>query len=136
MPDILCLSGHAADRCLERGISRKAVEEALAHGEALERTADTTLIAHGRMRLVVADSGMLLTAWRIARHRPKAAVKKANRERAGRERERQKTAALGRTGRRSRLIRSSLKSRDDEKYASTTPAHSASSAQHEVCPWP
>ena len=84
---LLCLSGHAARRCLERGISMKSLEDALRNGTIVSSENSNHVIAHGRMRLAVSDTGMLITAWRMRRYNPKTAMRKARQKKIAFRRE-------------------------------------------------
>lgn len=90
MTQLLCLSGHAERRCLERGISAQSLEEAARNGTIVSRETGQYLIAHGRMRLAVSDTGMLITAWRMRRHNPKTAMRKARQKKIAFRREKER----------------------------------------------
>ena len=75
-PEELYLSSHAIRRSIERGISIDAIERAVWQGEAISRWCDTTTYALRRLRVVVNASGLVITAFRLHRQRPKKMIKK------------------------------------------------------------
>ena len=75
-PECLCLSGHAAKRCLERGITTRNVEDTVLLGDRIEDNGERTVYARGRMRVVLSSGGMVITAYRQKKHNPKRHIQR------------------------------------------------------------
>ncbi len=73
---ILCYSGHAVRRMMERGISERQATETVLHGKPMERGRDTTVWGWGRIRIVLSDGGMVISAWREKKFNPKRTYQK------------------------------------------------------------
>ena len=58
----LYLSLHASRRCIERGISPRHIEDAVYLGNRLSNCGDTTVYARNRLRVVLSDGGLVITA--------------------------------------------------------------------------
>lgn len=75
-PECLCLSGHAAKRCLERGITERHVEDTVRLGEMVWEDGDKAAYARGRMRVIISCGGMVITAFRQKKHNPKRHIQR------------------------------------------------------------
>lgn len=84
MSETLCYSFHAARRCLERGITERNVTETVRFGVCVECKDGRSVYARGRMRVVLSDEAMVITAFRMRRHNPKR-VMREKRKRLRRE---------------------------------------------------
>lgn len=78
---ILCYSGHAVRRMMERGISVQQAEQTLEHGVLVVERKGTGTWARGRLRVVVSRGGMVITAWREKRNNPKRTIQKMKAQR-------------------------------------------------------
>lgn len=74
--NVLCYSGHAVRRMVERGITERQVEETVMRGELLSLQVDKAIWGKGRLRAVVNLTGMFITAWREKRYNPKRSFQK------------------------------------------------------------
>lgn len=82
MSEPLFYSFHAVARCLERGITERNVTETVRFGVCISDNGDRTVYARGRMRVVLGDGALVITAFRMRRLNPKRIM----RERRKRER--------------------------------------------------
>ena len=80
MFDSLSFSFHAVKRCLERGISEQNIFETVTLGKAIADDGDTAVYARGRMRVVVAEGVVVVTAYRELKRNPKRKIRKARQD--------------------------------------------------------
>ena len=76
MPDLLCYSFHAVRRCLERGITEQNIMDTIMLGSAIADDGDKAIFARGRMRVVVAEGVVVVTAYRERKRNPKRRIQK------------------------------------------------------------
>ena len=80
MPELLCLSGHAVRRSLERGISLSQIENVALYGRLVScGNGGYATYELGRVRVVIKD-GVGITVFRKARENPKRAAQKERQE--------------------------------------------------------
>jgi hypothetical protein len=77
----LHFSFHAAMRCIERGISEKAVLNTVLFGFLTAYYGTKVIYEHGRMRVVCTVTGEVITVFRKKRVNPKRNLRKARKER-------------------------------------------------------
>lgn len=72
---------HAAQRCLERGISSQRVEQAIDCGELRQTRPDAQIYAHGRLRVVFNPStNTVVTTFMVPRRNPKRCIQRQRTE--------------------------------------------------------
>ena len=72
----LSFTFHAARRCLERGITEQNVLDTIHLGDPVSGEAERTLFARGRMRVVIADGFLVVTAYRERKATPSGASRR------------------------------------------------------------
>lgn len=80
MPDPI-FTRHGAIRLMERGISRQEIMAAVNFGRIVERSDGKDVYALERLRVVVSDGNVVVTAWRVRKINAKRSVRKAQQER-------------------------------------------------------
>lgn len=81
MNNHLSFSFHAVARCLERGITERNVMETVRLGVCISDSGDRAVYARGRMRVVVCDTVLIVTAFRQRRKNPKRIMRMARKAR-------------------------------------------------------
>ena len=81
MPEPLSFSFHAVARCLERGITERNVIETVRFGVCISDCDDRAVYARGRMRVVVTENALVITAYRERKNNPKRNIRKARKAR-------------------------------------------------------
>lgn len=72
----LSYSFHAVRRCLERGITEQNIMDTIVLGSAIADDGDKAIFARGRMRVVVAEGVVVVTAYRERKRNPKRRIQK------------------------------------------------------------
>ena len=78
----LSYSFHAVRRCLERGITEQNIMDTIVRGRRVAHDGEKLVFARGRMRVVVTESALVITAYRERKNNPKRNIRKA-RKRGG-----------------------------------------------------
>lgn len=86
IPEPLYYSYHVTERCFERDISYQQIEDAVRLGTLIYHDNGKCVYQRGRLRVVMLDSGLVVTACRKDRSRPKRLAKERRQERRKRER--------------------------------------------------
>lgn len=81
MHEALFYSFHAAKRCLERGITEQNIMDTIVRGRRVAHDGEKLVFARGRMRVVVTNEAMVVTAYRERRNNPKRNIRKAKKAR-------------------------------------------------------
>ena len=76
----LSFSFHAVKRCLERGISEKNVIDTVLLGNPVVDTGERAVFALGRMRVVIAEGILVVTAYRERKRNPKRRIQKKRKQ--------------------------------------------------------
>ncbi len=71
---------HGAIRLMERGISRQEIMAAVNFGRIVERSDGKDVYALERLRVVVSDGNVVVTAWRVRKINAKRIIRKARQE--------------------------------------------------------
>ena len=77
----LYFSFHAAKRCLERGITEQNIMDTIVRGKRVAHDGEKLVFARGRMRVVVTESALVITAYRERKNNPKRNIRKARKAR-------------------------------------------------------
>ena len=72
----LFYSFHAAKRCLERGITEQNIMDTIVRGRRVAHDGEKLVFARGRMRVVVAEGVVVVTAYRERKRNPKRRIQK------------------------------------------------------------
>ena len=72
----LYFSFHAAKRCLERGITEQNIMDTIVRGRRVAHDGEKLVFTRGRMRVVVTESALVITAYRERKRNPKRRIQK------------------------------------------------------------
>ena len=72
----IVISAHACKRCLERGISPEQLLATLRKGRVRKNSGKALICARKRIRVVVSPEGVVVTAFRVRKLRPKHHMKR------------------------------------------------------------
>ena len=76
----LSFSFHAVKRYLERGISEQNVMDTVILGNPVVDDGDRAVFARGRMRVVIAEGVLVVTAYRERKRNPKRRIQKKRKQ--------------------------------------------------------
>ncbi len=79
MPDPI-FTRHGAIRLMERGITREEITAAVNFGRIVEHSDGKAVYALERLRVVVSDGNVVVTAWRVRKVNAKRNIRKARQE--------------------------------------------------------